>query len=384
VPGRRKSNFGSVRKLPSGRWQARYEHEGLTHPAPHTFPSKADANAWLAEVQTDQRRGVWIDPKAGQVSLRQYVESWIEARPDIRASTRAKYRYLLDQHILPALGDIDMAALQPTDVRGWWARLSSELPSTAAGAYRLLATICNTAVTDQVIMRSPCRVRGGGREKSPERPTASVPEVTAAIESVPEQFRLALMLAAWCQLRRGEILGLQRRDVDELHGQLKIERAFVVHQDGTHVIAPPKTKASRRTIAIPGNVAPLVVEHLEMHVGRKPDAWLFPGESGQPITPRTLNRAWVMARKAAGRPDLHLHDLRHSGLTWSAAAGATTAELMHRAGHASPIAALRYQHATADRDRALADALAEMSKVVPFNGPAKADGSRRAGPATTS
>jgi hypothetical protein len=63
-----------------------------------------------------------------------------------------------------------------------------------------------------------------------------------------------------------------------------------------------------------------------------------------------------------GRDDLHLHDLRHTGLTFAAATGATTAELMHRAGHASSDAALRYQHATQDRDQVLADALEELSK----------------------
>jgi hypothetical protein len=71
----------------------------------------------------------------------------------------------------------------------------------------------------------------------------------------------------------------------------------------------------------------------------------------------------------AGRPDLHLHDLRHSGLTWAAATGASTAELMRRGGHANPRAALRYQHATADRDKALADALgalAGQAPVIPF------------------
>lgn len=62
-----------------------------------------------------------------------------------------------------------------------------------------------------------------------------------------------------------------------------------------------------------------------------------------------------------GRNDLRLHDLRHTGLTWSAATGATLAELMHRAGHKSSVAAQRYQHATEDRDRALAHALAELA-----------------------
>jgi hypothetical protein len=51
------------------------------------------------------------------------------------------------------------------------------------------------------------------------------------------------------------------------------------------------------------------------------------------------------------------------GLTWAASAGATTAELMHRGGHASPTAALRYQHATEDRDRALADAMARLAPM---------------------
>ncbi|HEY5245512.1 MAG TPA: hypothetical protein VIJ60_07570 [Acidimicrobiales bacterium] len=75
-----------------------------------------------------------------------------------------------------------------------------------------------------------------------------------------------------------------------------------------------------------------------------------------------LGSAWDKARKAVGRPDLRFHDLRHSCLTWSAATGATIAELMRRAGHASPRAAFRHQRATEDRHRALADALAGLAK----------------------
>ena len=362
MPATPHRHFGSVRRLPSGRWQARYEHDDTYRTAPATFKTKADAQAWLSATETDLRRGAWIDPKAGHVTFARYAGSWLEHRPDLRPSTRAKYRRLLDQHLLPAFGQTAMAALQPSTVRGWWGKLSAQVPATAAGAYRLLATICNTAVADQVIVRSPCVIKGGGRERSPERPTASVAEVNAAMQAVPERYRLALFLAVWCQLRRGEVLGLQRRDIDELHGELRIERAFLVHSDGTHAVGPPKSDAGRRTIAIPDNVLAMLTLHLAEHVEPRQDAWLFPGEADLPVTPRTLNRAWERARVAAGRPDLHLHDLRHSGLTWTAATGATTAELMHRAGHASPAAALRYQHATKDRDRALADALAALSE----------------------
>ena len=78
-----------------------------------------------------------------------------------------------------------------------------------------------------------------------------------------------------------------------------------------------------------------------------------------------VDRPWGVSEiggSAVGRTDLHLHDLRHSGLTWSAALGATTAELMYRAGHKSPAAALRYQHAAQDRDELLADALGTLAQ----------------------
>ena len=80
------------------------------------------------------------------------------------------------------------------------------------------------------------------------------------------------------------------------------------------------------------------------------------------VTDRVLGLAWRRSRLAVGRPDLHFHDLRHSGLTWSAATGASVAELMRRAGHASQSAALRYQHATDARDRVLAEALGQLAQ----------------------
>ncbi len=353
---RSRRDFGNIRKLPSGRFQASYWHDGRRHTADQTFASRGDAGAWLSTVKTDIVRAGWVDPRGGRRPLEEYATSWMNRRPDLGARTRDKYQGLLDRHILPRFGQAELGSLRTSAIRGWWADLASRHPSTAADAYRLLATICNAAVADQVIARSPCQVKGAGTFKADERPTASVAEVTAAIEAVPESQRAALLMAAWCQLRRGEVVGLQRRDIDPLHGTIRIGRVR------------PKTPAGRRTLTIPPNVLPAVLDHLERYVGPEPDAWLFAGEDG-PLTARTLDRVWERARRTIGRPDLHLHDLRHSGLTWAAATGATTAELMHRAGHVSPVAAIRYQHATQDRDRALADALGDLAvgaHVTPF------------------
>ena len=329
----------------------------------HGTEALVDAEAWLDTNGADIARGQWIDPKAGRMSLRSFAEEWLGQRHNLRSTTRAKYRFLLDRHIFPALGDTLLAKLTPGQVRRWHADLVARRPATAAGAYRLLAAICHTAVGDEKIGRSPCRMKGAAVERSAERPVATVAEVAAAVDAAPDRYRLAILLAAWCQLRRGEILGLQRRDADGLHGRVAVSRSWSVQVDGQAVEGPPKTDAGARTVAIPPNVLPVLRGHLDRHAGTATDAWLFPGENRRPVSPRTLDRVWDGARIAAGRPDLRFHELRHNGLTWAAAAGASTAELMRRGGHTSLTAALRYRHATEDRDRVLADALGELAQA---------------------
>jgi integrase len=171
---------------------------------------------------------------------------------------------------------------------------------------------------------------------------------------------LVVLLATWCQLRRGEILGLRRRDVDILHSLIRIEQSRTFTRNGSSLTKSPKTAAGRRILSVPSNVTEVISEHLEKFASAEPDALLFTGVGGQPLAVGVLQKAWSTARQVVGRPDLHLHDLRHTGLTLAAATGATTAELMHRAGHSSAEASLRYQHATRDRDAVLAIALEKL------------------------
>jgi len=373
-----KRHFGSVRRRSSGRWQATYRHDGRVHNASQMFATKSDALAFLSITEADIHRGAWIDPRAGKVSVKDYANEWLARRPDLAVRTTELYRYLLDSHILPELGSSTLAALAPSKVRGWHAKLAQAHASTAAKAYRLLSTIMRTAVTDGLILSSPCKVVGGGTERAAERPTATLAEVEALLAAMPERFRLVVLLATWCQLRRGEVLGLRRRDVDVLHGMIDVSQSRTFMMTGSELIKAPKSRAGSRVLAVPANVLPSLQDHLDRYVGPEPDALVFTGLRGGPVTKVVLQRTWERARAKVGRTDLRIHDLRHTGLTLAAATGATTAELMHRAGHASPQAALRYQHATKDRDRVLADALAELAtpaKVVPIKS-ARNSGSR--------
>lgn len=376
--------MGTVNRRGTGkpaRWQGTYRGaDGRERTK--TFDTKVEAERWVASEQTDMARGRWIDPRSGRVTLRQYADPWLSQRRDLAVRTDELYRYLLDKYILgpeysepsgKMLGDIPLSRLTPSIVAAWHAELAVEHKSTASKAYRLLSQIMRAAVADKKIGSNPCQVKGGGIEKAPERPIATIAEVAALAEAMPDHLQIAVLLAAWCQLRRGEILGLRRKDVDLLHGTLSISVTRTETMAGVTVVKAPKSEAGRRTIAIPTNVFPHLTAHLERFVEPGADALVMVGEYGGPLRPQVLTSAWSKARSEVGRTDLHLHDLRHSGLTWAAATGATVAELMRRAGHASPAAAMRYQHATEDRDRVLADALASLAKgaeIVDLKSPA--------------
>ncbi len=318
------------------------------------FVRKADALACLAEIEVSLRRGTWTDPRAGRSSLRDYATSWLAHRAKLAVRSREAYEYLFVKYIDPELGHHSLAALSPSLVRSWNAQLAATLPSTAAKSYRLLSTMMKTAVMDGLIGSNPCRVTGASSEHPDERPIASPDDVRALAAAMPTRLRIVIALATWCQLRRGEILGLRRRDVDLETSQIHIEQSRTFLRDGSSLVKSPKTRAGRRIVAVPERVRLELEKHLSEFVGDDPDSLLVTNVSGEPVTAMSLQRAWTRARREAGRLDLHLHDLRHTGLTLAAASGATTAELMHRAGNASPEAALRYQHATRERDHLLA------------------------------
>ena len=79
MPTRRRA-FGNIRQVGKRSWEASYRLDGVRYKAPSTFPTKADASIWLAMIQADLKRGLWIDPTPGQESLNHYAESWLDRK----------------------------------------------------------------------------------------------------------------------------------------------------------------------------------------------------------------------------------------------------------------------------------------------------------------
>lgn len=356
---RRPSGAGTTRQLSSGRWQARFRGpDGILRPAPVTFETKLDAGAWLASQSRDVSRGLWLPTvkAAGAPTLNTYANGWLTSR-ELKPSTRAHYRTLLDQHILPSLGGHPLDKIEPATVRAWHGTLDSTRPTQRAHAYGLLRAMLTTAVADDLMPTNPCRIRGAGTvRKQHKTRVASLAEMEVLVEAMPDRYRPMVLLAAWCGLRFGELTELRRKDIDLDDLRIHVDRG-VTRVNGQMIVGDPKSEAGRRTVTIPPHLLPVLESHLDRHVGGVGESLLFPARHGEHMAPASLYRVFYPAREKAGRPDLRFHDLRHTGATLAAATGATLADLMARLGHSTPAAALRYQHAAADRDRAIAEAL---------------------------
>jgi integrase len=330
------------------------------HLAPVTFDTRKDAESWLAAVQTDIARGDWHRPVTHPAMdlFESYARSWLATR-QLTPRTRSEYRKLIDGHLIPAFGSLRLDEITPVMVRDWYATLSTTTgPTRRARAYALLRTILGTAVTDDLIAASPCRIRGAGQTKRARtiRP-ATLEQLGVIAETIRPEYSAAVLLAAWCGLRFGEVAELRRRDVDPGKGMLRIRRA-VTHVDGQPIVGPPKSQAGIRDVAIPPHLRPALVAHLRTHTALGRDALLFPAPTGGQLrSDGALHESFHAARTAAGRPDLRFHDLRHTGATLAAGAGASLAELMRRLGHSTSAAALAYQHGTDERDQLIAAAL---------------------------
>jgi hypothetical protein len=207
------------------------------------FATRAAADAYVATVSADKVRGVGIDPRRGQMMFEVYAAKWMDNRTDLAERTVELYEHLLERHIEPTFGAKALSEVSPSAVRAWHAKIAREHPSTAAKAYRLLSSMMKAAVADEIIARNPCQVKGAGVEKAPERPTASIAEVDAQAAAMPDHLRVAVLLAAWCQLRRGEMFGLRRRDVDLLRDTVSVSVTRTPTMAGRSVEKAPKTDA---------------------------------------------------------------------------------------------------------------------------------------------
>jgi integrase len=250
---------------------------------------------------------------------------------------------------------------------------------TVAKAYRLLKAIFNTAVDDGLIRRNPCRIKGAGQEKSPERPVLTVPQVYALAAATDERYRALVLLAVFGSLRWGELAALRRSDIDLQARTVRVSRQLSERHGGGFAFGPPKSDAGHRTVAIPSVIIPDLAAHIVIYAKPGDDGLVFTSSAGGPLRRSNFcRRVWHPALQAAGLPPIHFHDLRHTGNQFAAEEGASLRELMDRMGHSTAGAAMAYQHGSNERQQALADALSSRAAAEMARSKARQSGTQRA------
>lgn len=284
----RKRRFGRVRRLPSGRWQARYPGpDGIDRPAPDTFATKTDAEVWLTMKEAEIRRGDWLAPEGGRVRFDVYADTWISDHV-LKPRTEELYRGLLKNHLKPTFARAYLADIHEDDIRRWRKeRLGAGPkqarpfgPVTVAKAYRLLHGIVATAVDDGRIRRNPCRIKGAGQEHSKERSVIPVATLVELVDEVPERYRALLLLATFANLRFGELAALRRDQLDLDHCEVRIDSSTAETDAGHLIDDDPKSLAGIRIVAFPEDIAPELRDHLERFAAPGTRGLVFVGPKG--------------------------------------------------------------------------------------------------------
>lgn len=248
----------------SPRWFVRYwTPDGARRSK--TFRSMKQADDFAREVEMDKRRGVWTDPRLARTTLEEYWEAWRKraeelARP--RASTLQKYDCVWWLYVEPALGAKQLGAIRRADVADMVTAVSERVSRwQAAEALKLARMLLNRAVDDEIISVSRASLVGALAIER-RRPKVLTPEeLGRLIEATADRRRALVVLNAWAPLRWSEIVALSPDAVDFLRRQVRIERA-AVEINGRPIIAPTKTKGSRRTVPLPAFVVEALAEHV--------------------------------------------------------------------------------------------------------------------------
>lgn len=354
------ADFGSTRKLPSGRVQASYRYKGIRYTGPRTFTTKSEAKEWLKEEEYKIMSDIWVSPKFaiegkkkvptfGQAALRHIEVQTTSDGHGLNESTKQGHLKSLRNHLY-CFENTPINEIDEAKVADWWAaqRATGKITS-ASKAYKLLSAVMKRAKSEGVIESNPATVRGA-QNATTEKPlvTPSMAEVKILIEHITPRYKVLVRVMAWSGLRFGEVTALTAEEVKregegaDAYYVLDVNKA-VAFVNKQFVVGKTKSKAGIRKQRLPKALTSELDAYFKS-LETNAFGLVFPGASGGYLRNDVLNTAIKRGLKTAGLPSAGFsgHSLRRAAATELANKGANVAEVQKFLGDSSPDVALRY------------------------------------------
>jgi integrase len=349
---KRGQNEGSIYRSSDGRWRGaitigyhQNERGGVAQNRKVlSGVSRAEVAEKMKKALRDQQQGINIS--SNRVTLACYLSRWLTdvVKPSCSFKTHQTYRDLVEHHITPALGYVQLLKLTTPQVQRFLneKHASGLSPKTVKHIRDCMRAALNVAMNDwELIPRNPASKAKPPEPEKSELQVFNLAQARDFLELVSGHRLEALFSVALCLgPRQGEALGLQWSNVNFGQGTLVIDGALK-RIEGKLVKGKTKREASNRSIALPA----LTVAALRRHQMRqeqerelagsrwKATGYVFTTSIGTPIERRNLLREWYKIMKSASLPRIRFHDLRHSAATLFFAQGVHPKTVMEILGH---------------------------------------------------
>ena len=333
---------------------------------------------FLVELEDDvATSAVPVGPTVGEF----LVEWLVASEPTRRPTTSVSYERCVRDHVIPHLGRVRLRDLAPEHIRSWQAALlrtprrfrDGPLSTTTVRyCHRLLRRALQDALRWDLVDRNVCDAVVAPRRADTEMSVWSPPDVRRFLGFVADDRLVAMWrLFLVTGMRRGEVAGLRWIDVDLEAGRLSVQHTRVLVYSAVQV-SEPKTKRSRRVIALDAGTVDALRDHQTRQADERAyaqDVWVESGyvfvrEDGTPMDPDRISHLFRVAVEAAGLPKIRLHDLRHTAASLALATGIHPKVVSERLGHSSVAITLdTYSHLTPGLQEDAAERLGEILDV---------------------
>lgn len=263
------------------RYRVRYRTPERRQTDKRGFLTKREARAFAEELEVDKRKGAYVSPSAGKVTLGDYAAEWLASKHKLKPSTRARYQTILDtvvaDHAKIPIGDITRPM-----VRDWVSDLSVDMaPLSVHKAIGVIRQVLAMAIAENRLVVNPAVGVELPAADAVEQRFLTIDQLHVLAGAAGTHKTLVYVLGT-CGLRFGEAAELRWRDVQLAARRIRVARSVAL-VDGEFIIGSPKS-GKGRTVSIPAFVVELLGD------GGAPDDLVFPDTYGNHMRGSNVRR----------------------------------------------------------------------------------------------